>query len=91
MTPEEISKEYNSTQDSDGSETWYLEKGTRLEAEFLGSVLLHGDVKLNQEQKNMLIHTMLGLLDYHTTGYLGAVGDAFWDRFYTLMDTFREE
>jgi len=91
MKPEEISKEYRHTQDTDGSEKWYLEKGSRLEAEFLGSVLLHADFELSQEQKNMLIHVMLNLLDYLTTGYLGAVGDDFWDDFYTLMDSFREE
>ena len=91
MKPEEISKEYRHTQGTDGSEKWYLEKGSRLEAEFLGSVLLHADFELSQEQKNMLIHVMLNLLDYLTTGYLGAVGDDFWDDFYTLMDSFREE
>ena len=91
MKPEEISKEYRHTQVTDGSEKWYLEKGSRLEAEFLGSVLLHADFELSQEQKNMLIHVMLNLLDYLTTGYLGAVGDDFWDDFYTLMDSFREE
>jgi hypothetical protein len=91
MKPEEISKEYRRTQVTDGSEKWYLEKGVRLEAEFLGSLLLHADFEMDQEQKGALIHIVLNLVNHLATGNVHVVGDDFWDDFYTLMDSFREE